>query len=241
MYGCESWTIKKAEHRRIDTFELWCWRTLLRDPWTARRSNQSILKEINPECSSEGLMMKMKFWASDVKSLLIRKDPDVGKDRRKEKGMTEHETVGWHYWLNGHEFEQALGDGEGQGSLACGSPWGRRVGHWTTEQQHTCEPSHVQPQNIQLLDALRRIIASFTVKLVKSSSLSLKSAFRNSFLTFQVSSGCFLDNPKPRGAENKQRLPPDKWAMLDLSSLPQLFLTISHVLYAFKVRVPEAT
>ena len=96
-YGCESWTIKKAEYQRIDIFELWCWRRLLRVPWTARKSNQSILKEINPECSSEGLMMKMKFWASDAKSLLIRKDPDVGKDRRKEKGMTEHETVGWHY------------------------------------------------------------------------------------------------------------------------------------------------
>ena len=61
MYGCESWTIKKAEHRRIDAFELWCWRTLLRVPWTARRSNQSILKEISPECSLEGLMLKLKL------------------------------------------------------------------------------------------------------------------------------------------------------------------------------------
>ena len=61
MYGCESWTIKKAEHRRIDAFELWCWRRLLRVPWTARRSNQSILKEISPECSLEGLMLKLKL------------------------------------------------------------------------------------------------------------------------------------------------------------------------------------
>ena len=61
MYGCESWTIKEAEHRRIDAFELWCWRRLLRAPWTARRSNQSILKEINPGCSLEGLMLKLKF------------------------------------------------------------------------------------------------------------------------------------------------------------------------------------
>ena len=61
MYGCESWTIKKAEHRRIDTFELWCWRRLLRVPWTARRSSQSILKEISPECSLEGLMLKLKL------------------------------------------------------------------------------------------------------------------------------------------------------------------------------------
>ena len=61
IYGCESWTIKKAEHRRIDAFELWCWRRLLRVPWTARRSNQSILKEISPECSLEGLMLKLKL------------------------------------------------------------------------------------------------------------------------------------------------------------------------------------
>ena len=61
MYGCESWTVKKAEHRRIDTFELWCWRRLLRVPWTARRSNQSILKEISPEYSLEGLMLEMKL------------------------------------------------------------------------------------------------------------------------------------------------------------------------------------
>ena len=61
MYGCESWTIKKAEHRRIDAFQLWCWRRLLRTPWTARRSNQSILKEISPECSLEGLMLKLKL------------------------------------------------------------------------------------------------------------------------------------------------------------------------------------
>ena len=61
MYGCESWTIKKAEHRRIDAFELWCWRRLLRVPWTARRSNRSVLKEISPGCSLEGLMLKLKF------------------------------------------------------------------------------------------------------------------------------------------------------------------------------------
>ena len=61
MYGCESWTVKKAESRRIDAFELWCWRTLLRVPWTARRSNQSILKEVSPGCSLEGLMLKLKL------------------------------------------------------------------------------------------------------------------------------------------------------------------------------------
>ena len=129
MYGCESWSIKKAEHQRTDAFELWCWRRLLRVPWTARRSNQSILKEISPECSLEGLMLKLKlqYWPPDVKNWLIRKDPDAGKDWRQEnKGTAEDEMVGWHHQLNRHEFEQALGDGEGQGSLACCSPWGRK-------------------------------------------------------------------------------------------------------------------
>ena len=77
MYGCESWTIKKAEYQIIDAFELWCWRRLLRVPWTARRSNQSILKEINPECSLEGLMLKLKL---QYFGHMIGKDPDVGKD-----------------------------------------------------------------------------------------------------------------------------------------------------------------
>ena len=109
MYGCESWTMKKAEHQRIDAFELWCCRRLLRVPWTARRSNQSILKEISPEYSSEGLMLKLKlqyFCPPDVKNWLIGKDPDAGKDwRREEKGATEDEVVGCHHQLNGHEFE----------------------------------------------------------------------------------------------------------------------------------------
>ena len=128
MYGCEIWTIKKAELRKVDAFELWCWRRLLRVPWTARRSNQSILKHISPKCSLEGLMLKLKlqyFGPPDAKSWLIWKDPDAGKDwRQEDKGMTEDEMVGWHHQLNGHEFEQALGDGEGQGSRACCNPWG---------------------------------------------------------------------------------------------------------------------
>ena len=87
MYGCETWTIKKAECRRIDAFELWCWGKLLRVPWTARRSNQSILKEMSPEYSLEGLMLKLKwqsFWPPDVKNWLIGKAPDAGKDWRQE-------------------------------------------------------------------------------------------------------------------------------------------------------------
>ena len=128
MYGCENWTIKKAECWRIDAFELWCWRRLLRLPWTARRSNQSILKEISPECTLEGLMLKLKLlWPPDAKSWLIWKDPDAGKDwRQEEKGTSEDEMVRWHHWLNGHEFWWALEVSDGQGGLACCGPWGHK-------------------------------------------------------------------------------------------------------------------
>ena len=106
MYGCESWTTKKAECWRIDAFELWCWRRLLRVPWTARRSSQSIPEEISPEYSLEGLMLKLKFQYFD--HLMRRTDPledsDAGKNWRQEKGTTEDEMVGWHCWLNGHEL-----------------------------------------------------------------------------------------------------------------------------------------
>ena len=135
MYGCESWTIKQSECWRIDAFELWCWRRLLRVPWTARRSTQSILKGISPEYSLEGLMLKLKLqyfgylmWYS-----LPGKDPDAGKDWRQEKGMTENEMVGWHHWLDGHESEQVPGVGDGWGRLVCCSPGGRKESD-TTEQ-----------------------------------------------------------------------------------------------------------
>ena len=125
MYRCESWPIKKAECWRIEAFELWCWRRLLRVPWTARRSNQSI----NPEYSLEGLMLKLKLqyfgllmWRTNT-----LEDTDAGKNwRQEEKGATEDEMVRWHHRLNGHQFEQTPGDGEGQGSLVCCNPWGRR-------------------------------------------------------------------------------------------------------------------
>ena len=127
MFGWESWTIKKAEGWRINAFELWCWRRLLRVPWTAGRSNQSILKEIGPGYSLEGLMLKVKLlilWPLDGKNRLIGKDPDTGKDwRQEEKRMTEDEMFGWHHQLDGHEFEQTSRVGDGQGALACCILW----------------------------------------------------------------------------------------------------------------------
>ena len=124
--------VRKAEHQRIDAFELWHWRRLLTVPWTVKTSNQSILKEINSEYSLERLMLKLTvqsfghlLFTSGVRSRLIGKDPDAGKDwRREEKGTTEDKIVGWLHWLNGHEFEQAPGVDDGQGSLVSCSPWG---------------------------------------------------------------------------------------------------------------------
>ena len=101
MYGCESWTVKKAEHRRIDAFKVWCWRRLLRVPWTARRSNQSILKEINPGISLEGLMLKVKlqYFGHLMRRVdSLEKDFDAGRDcGQEEKKTTEDEMAGWHY------------------------------------------------------------------------------------------------------------------------------------------------
>ena len=124
MYGCESWTLKKAEHQRIDAFELWCWRRLLRVPWTERRANQSILKEISPGCSLEGLMLKLKlqYFAHLIrgansleKTLMLGKTE--GRRRRDEMDGRQHR-------LDGRESEEALGAGDGQGGLACCSPRG---------------------------------------------------------------------------------------------------------------------
>ena len=111
MYRCESWTVKKAERQRIDAFELWCWRRLLRVPWTARRSNQSILmispSQISPGISLEGMMLKLKlqYFGHLMRRVdSLEKDSDNGRDQRQEeKGMTEDEMAGWHHWLDGCE------------------------------------------------------------------------------------------------------------------------------------------
>ena len=100
MYECESWTFKKAERRRIDAFELWCWRRLLRVPWTARRFNQSILKEISPGISLEGMMLKLKlqYFGHLMRRVDSLEKTDAGRDwGHEEKGMTEDEMAGWHH------------------------------------------------------------------------------------------------------------------------------------------------
>ena len=128
-YGCESWTVKKAECWRIDAFELWCWGRLLRVPWTARRSNQFILKEISSEYSLEGLMLKLKL---QYFGHLMRRTDSFERpwcwERLKAggEGDTEDEMVGWHHWLDRPEFELVPGVGDGQGSLVCCRPWGRK-------------------------------------------------------------------------------------------------------------------
>ena len=139
MYRCESWTVKKAEHRRIDAFELWCWRRFLRVPWTARRSNQSILKEISPGYSLEGLMLKLNLQYFG--HLMRRADSfekTVMLGKIEEKGTTEDEMVGWHHWLDGHGLGWTLGVGDGQGGLACCGSWGRKESD-TTERLNWTE------------------------------------------------------------------------------------------------------
>ena len=125
-YGCESWTIKKAECQRIDAFELWCWRLL--SPLDCKdikpvhpKGNQSWIFIGRTDAEAEVPIL----WPPDAQNWLIGKDPNAGKDwRQEEKRMTEDEMVGWHHRLDGHEFEQALGVGDGQGSPACCSPQG---------------------------------------------------------------------------------------------------------------------
>ena len=136
MYGCESCTVKKAERRRVDAFELRCWRRLLRVRWTARRPNQSILKEISPGCSLEGMMLKLKL---QYFGQLIGKDFDAGRDwGQEEKGTTEDEMAGWHHRLNGRESEWTPRVGDGQGGLACCHSWGCKESD-TTERLNWTE------------------------------------------------------------------------------------------------------
>ena len=130
-YQCESWTIKKAEHQRIDAFELWCWRGLLRDsPLDCKE-----IQPVHPKGDQSWMFIGRTdaeaetpiLWPPDEKSWLIGKDPDAGRDwRQEEKGTTEDEMAGWHHRLDGHGFGWTPGVGDGQGGLACCGSWGRR-------------------------------------------------------------------------------------------------------------------
>ena len=142
MYGCESWTIKKAEHQRIDAFELWCWRRLLRVPWTARGSNQSILKEISPGCSLDGLMLKLKLQyfgnlmqraVSFEKTLMLGKI-EGGRRRGRQRMRWDGITDLMDMWVT-------PGVGDGQGDLACCSSWGCKELDWVTELNLATESS----------------------------------------------------------------------------------------------------
>ena len=164
-YGCESWTIKKAEHRRIDAFELWCWRRLLRIPWTARRSYQSILKEISPGCCLEGMMLnlKLQYFATSCEELTH------WKRLWSWEGLGargEGDDRGWDGWMASSTqwtwvcMNSRVGDR--QGGLACCNSWGRK--EWDTTEQlnwtelmfpcnnqtahtHTCTHTHTHTQN----------------------------------------------------------------------------------------------
>ena len=147
--------VKKAERQRIDAFELWCWRRLLRVPWTARRSNQSILKEISSGCSLEGLMLKLKLqyfghlmWRVDS----LEKTLMLGRDWGQEKGTTEDEMAGWHHRLDGCEFEWTPGVGDGQGGHGVLRFMGsQRVGHdWATELNWNVQLSLRYTSNLKL-------------------------------------------------------------------------------------------
>ena len=139
MHGCESWTIKKAEHQGIDAFELWCQKTLLRVPWTAKRSNQSILKEINPEYSLQGLMLKLQYFGHLMQRPdSLEKTLMVGKIEDRRKSGRQDEMDEWHHQLNGHEFVQTPGDGGGQETLVCCSPWGGKESDMTEDSNNFC-------------------------------------------------------------------------------------------------------
>jgi len=139
IYGCESWTVKKADHWRTDAF----WTVLL------EKTLESPLdcKEIKPVSAkrNQSWIFIRRTDAETEDELTHRKDPDAGKDWRQEKGMTEDKMVGWHYRLNGHEFEQILGGGKGQGSLACCGPWGLKESDMTEwlNNKNICESEFV--------------------------------------------------------------------------------------------------
>ena len=169
IYGCESWTVKKAESQRIDAFELWCWRRL--SPLDSKeiqpvhsKGDQSWVFFGRTDAKAETPIL----WPPDAKNWLIWKDPDAGKDwRQEEKGMTEDEMVGWYHRLDGHEFGWTPGVGDGQGGLACCGSWGHKESD-TTERLNWSEPkpcpelgTFVSKVTSLLFNMLSRFVVTF--------------------------------------------------------------------------------
>ena len=205
MYGCESWTMKKAEHWIIDSFELCYWRRLLRVPWTSRRSNQSTLKEISPEYSLEGLTLKLKlqYFGTCYEELTHLKRlwcwellKAVGE------GTTEDELAGLHHWLNGREFAHALGTHDGQTSLVYCSPRGQKesdMTEWLNWTELYNIPGPPYPSTIISHDSFPPILPGFqsilSMHFCACHSLWLWSPFPAvSFKTFTVN---FTARPYP--------------------------------------------
>ena len=156
MYECEIWTIKKAEHWRNDAFELWCWQKLLRVPWTTGSSNQPVLKEINPEYSLEGLMLKLNLqhfdhliWRANSLEKTMMLGKIKGRRRKGNRGWN-----GWHHWLKGLEFEQATEHNERQGSLACCSLWGRKDSNTTEQLNNNNNIQKLTPHWLQIISLI---------------------------------------------------------------------------------------
>ena len=196
---CESWTIKKAECQRIDAFQLWCWRRLLRVPWTARRfkpvrlkGNESWIFTGRIDAEAETLILR----PSDAKNWLIRKDPDAGQDGRwEEKGMTENEMVGCHHQLDGHEFEQAPGVGDGQGSLVCCSPRCRK------ESDATEWVNWTEVRKISLISRMRNMWSPYLLYgrgFLRSAPAIASIHWRQSLAIYPVVSMFLTENVKGR-------------------------------------------
>ena len=168
--GCESWTIKKAEHRITDAFELWCWRRLLRVPWTARRSNQSILKQISPGCSLEGMMLKLKLqyfghlmWRTDSLEKTLMLGKIEGGRRRGRQRMRR---------LDGITNSTTLGVGDGQGGLVCCGPWGCKDSD-TTEWLNWTELAYGSRWKVKVLvTQLFPTLCNPMIYIVRQASLS---------------------------------------------------------------------
>ena len=156
LYGCDNWSIKKTERQKIDAFELWCWRRLASPLNCQEIKNQSWIFIGRTDTEAETPL----FWPPDEKNWLIEKDPDAGTDwRQDEKGTTEDEMVGCYHQLNGHEFEQTLGFGDGQGGLACCSPWGPKELD-VTEQLNNNKICKMTPYVLQLIILSSHLVCS---------------------------------------------------------------------------------